>query len=73
MKIAENKTKIPIHKLQAGDVFRSPVNGYLYMKTSPKFDEKGARINAINLETGTLYSVDQYNEVIPIDCELVIK
>lgn len=73
MQIIDNTTKVPLHQLQVGDVFRSMKTGFLYMKTSQMFDNHGEMINAINLESGILHHIEQYNEVIPVNCELIIK
>ena len=74
MKITDKEnTRLPLHQMKVGDIFRHPDTGNLFMKTNQMFDEKGNLVNAIHLESGILLGLDKYGKVIPVDCELVIK
>ena len=75
MKIVENKNvkTVEFGKLKIGDVFQTINSRQFYMKTKM---EQGCNLNLFNtvhLKEGGLYFTENCMEVIPIDCELIVK
>lgn len=64
----KNKKTITLGEIQPGDVFKAIFNGHLYMKTA-----YGAPNNTVHIESGSVHAFQNEMEVIPIDCELIIK
>lgn len=74
MKIVNaNKQKVTFSDLKRGDVFKLGVTNNFYMKTEFRLGYNTSKYNTVNIENGTLFETQDNTEVIPIDCELVIK
>ena len=75
MKIIKRKKENYIHfnEIENGCVFRIKGNPeFVLMKTKARVNAYGPRTNAVDLEFGELFLVEENVEVIPIDCELII-
>lgn len=57
--------------ISQGDVFS--YRGEYCMRTEEVEDENRDTYNAVNVATGELYCLSNYDEVVPVDCKLVIN
>ena len=75
MKIVKRKKEdyILFNEIENGCVFRVKGNPeFVLMKMKTRANAYGPRTNAVDLEFGELFLVEENVEVVPIDCELVI-
>ena len=85
MKIIDNTKevkKITFEDIKIGDVFRRKDDERYYMRTermyfdkyNPWYDDLDYDYrNAVCLSDGKITKIMSYSEVIPVDCELIIK
>lgn len=75
MKIIDNTIKkTDIEDVKAGTVFRLYGENGIYIKTFPcPFGEHERIINAVNLETGELFSSGPFQKIIVLDATITIN
>lgn len=71
MKIVNKSETTKFRDLKPGDVFK--MNNNYYMKIKYELDANYDQLNTVSLNTNSLLCVRQDSEVIPVDCELIIK
>ena len=71
----KNQKTVRFNELQVGDVFQTVKSKRFCMKLYPRtyYTHTFGSFNAVELEGGLLYGMPSDEEVILIDCELVVK